>query len=60
MQLIKALYTEFKRISTSLDVYASADSSPMFMLYNIPMMDMELKENDLISFMNPMRPQFRT
>ncbi len=60
MRLRKAPYTEFKRISTSLDDYASVDSSPIFMLNNIPMMDMELKENDLISFMNPMCPQCRS
>ena len=60
MRLRKAPYTEFKRVSTSLDDYASVDSSPVFLVNNIPMMDMELKENDLISFMNPMCPQCRS
>ncbi len=56
IRLRKAPFTEFKRVSTSLDDYASIDSSPVFMINNIPMMDMELKENDLISFMNPVCP----
>ena len=56
MRLRKAPYTEFRRVSTSLDDYASVDSSPVFLVNNIPMMDMELKENDLISFMNPICP----
>ena len=56
MRLRKAPYTEFKRVSTSLDDFSSMGSSPVFMLNNIPMMDLELKENDLISFMNPMCP----
>ncbi len=60
MRLRKAPYTEFRRVSTSLDDYASVDSSPAFMVNNIPMMDMELKENDLITFMNPMCPQCRS
>ena len=60
MRLRKAPYTEFRRVSTSLDDYASVDSSPAFMVNNIPMMDMELRENDLISFMNPMCPQCRS
>ncbi|AKA47732.1 hypothetical protein IX51_00005 [uncultured archaeon] len=60
MRLRKAPYTEFKRVSTSLDDYASVDSSPLFLVNNIPMMDIELKENDLISFMNPMCPQCRS
>ena len=54
MRLRKAPYTEFKRISTSLDDFVSMDSSPAFLINNISMMDMELKENDLITFMNPM------
>ncbi len=57
MRLRKAPYTEFRRVSTSLDDYASVDSSPVFLVNNIPMMDVELKENDLISFMSPMCPQ---
>ena len=57
MRLRKAPYTEFKSIYTTLDQYASEDSSPLFMINSIPMMDLELKENDLISFMNPMCPQ---
>ena len=60
MRLRKAPYTEFRRVSTSLDDYASVDSSPLFLVNNIPMMDMELRENDLISFMNPMCPQCRS
>ncbi|EQB72661.1 MAG: hypothetical protein AMDU1_APLC00005G0040 [Thermoplasmatales archaeon A-plasma] len=60
MRLRKAPYTEFRRVSTSLDDYASVDSSPVFLVNNIPIMDMELKENDLISFMNPMCPQCRS
>ena len=60
MRLRKAPYTEFRRVSTSLDDYASVDSSPIFLINNIPMMDIELKENDLISFMNPMCPQCRS
>ena len=60
MRLRKASYTEFRRVSTSLDDYASVDSSPVFLVNNIPMMDMELRENDLISFMNPMCPQCRS
>ena len=60
MRLRKAPYTEFRRVSTSLDDYASLDSSPLFLVNNIPMMDMELRENDLITFMNPMCPQCRS
>ena len=60
MRLRKAPYTEFRRVSTSLDDYASVDSSLVFMVNNIPMMDLELRENDLISFMNPMCPQCRS
>ncbi len=56
MRLRKAPYTEFKSVSTSLDDFSSLDSSPIFMLNNIPIMELELKENDLISFMNPMCP----
>ena len=56
MRLRKAPYTEFKRVSTSLDDFSSVGSSPVFMLNNIPMMDLELKENDLISYMSPMCP----
>ena len=56
MRLRKAPYTEFKRVSTSLDDFSSVGSSPVFMLNNVPMMDLELKQNDLISFMNPMCP----
>ena len=56
LRLRKAPYTEFKRVSTSLDDFSSVGSSPVFMLNNVPMMDLELKQNDLISFMNPMCP----
>ena len=57
MRLRKALYTEFKRVSTSLDDFSFVSSSPIFLLNRVPMMDIELKENDLISFMNPVCPQ---
>ncbi len=60
MRLRKAPYTEFRRVPTSLYDYASVDSSPVFLINNIPMMDMELKENDLVCFMNPMCPQCRS
>ena len=33
---------------------------PIFILNNMPVMDMELKENDLIKFMDPMCPQCRS
>lgn len=56
MRLRKAPFTEFSSVSTSLDDFFSVDSSPILMLNNIPMMDLELKENDLISFMNPICP----
>jgi transposase-like protein len=58
MRLRKAPFTEFKRVSVSLDDFSSVGSSPIFTLNNIPMMDLELKENDLISFMNPMCPNW--
>ena len=57
MRLRKAPYTEFRRVSTSLDDFTSMDSSPAFLVNNIPMMDLDLRENDLISFMNPACPQ---
>jgi len=57
MRLRKVPYIEFRRVSTSLDDFASIDSSPVFILNNIPVMDLELKENDLIGFMNPVCPQ---
>ena len=60
MRLRKAPCTEFRRVSTSLDDYVSIDSSPVFLLNNVPVMGMELKENDLISFMDPMCPQCRS
>ena len=60
MRLRKAPYTEFRRVSTSLDNFTIIDSSPVFMLNNDPHMDLELKENDLISFMNPICPQCRS
>ncbi len=49
-------YIEFKRVSTSLDDFSFMRSSPVFMLNYIPVMDVELKKNDLISLMNPMCP----
>ena len=60
MRLRKAPYTQFRRVSTSLDNFTIIDSSPVFMLNNDPHMDLELKENDLISFMNPKCPQCRS
>ena len=57
MRLRKASYTEFKRVSTSLDDFSFVSSSPIFLLNRVPMMNLELKENDLISFMNPVCPQ---
>lgn len=57
MRLRKAPYTEFRRVYTTLDQYTSADSSPLFLIDNVPIMDIELRENDLISFMNPICPQ---
>lgn len=56
MRLRKPPYTEFRRVSTSLDDFPSIGSSSVFMINNIPMMDLELKAHDLISFMNPMFP----
>ena len=47
MRLRKAPFTEFKRVSTSLDDFSSLVSSLIFMLDNIPMMGLEIKENDL-------------
>ena len=49
MRLRKAPYTEFKRISTSLDDFSPLGTSPIFMINNIPIMDLELK--------NPICPQ---
>ena len=57
MRLRKAPFTEFKRISTSLDDFSPLGTSPGFMINNIPMMDLELREHDLISYMNPICPQ---
>ena len=57
MRLRKAPYTEFRRVSTSLDNFTFIDSSPVFILNNTPGMDLELEEDDLISFMNPICPQ---
>ena len=41
MRLRKAPYTEFKRISTSLDDFSPLGTSPIFMINNIPMMDLD-------------------
>ena len=57
MRLRKVPYTEFKRISTSLDDFSPLDTSPIIMINNMPMMDLELRNQDLISYMNPMCPQ---
>ena len=54
MRLRKATYKEFERVSTSLDDFSSVDSSTIFMLNNVLVMELELKGNDLISFdLNP-------
>ena len=47
MRLRKAPYTEFRRVSISLADFSSVGSSPVLMLNNVPMMDLELKENEL-------------
>jgi len=47
----------FKKVSTTIDDFSSVACFPSLMIINIPVMDMELKENDLISFMNPACPQ---
>ena len=57
MRLRKVPYTEFKRIATSLDDFSPLGTSPIFMINNIPMMDLELRNQDLIRYMNPMCPQ---
>lgn len=57
MQLRKAPYTEFKRVSITLDDFSSVACFPSLMINNIPVIDMELKENDLVSFINPACPQ---
>ncbi|MHB1813108.1 MAG: hypothetical protein ACYCPR_11995 [Thermoplasmataceae archaeon] len=44
----KTPHTAFKRVSTSLDELSPVACFPALMINNIPMMDMELKENDLI------------
>ena len=56
MRLRNAPYTEFKRVSITLDDFSSVACFPSLMINNMPVMDMELKENDLISFMNPACP----
>ena len=56
MRLRKAPYTEFKRISTSLDDFSPLGTSPIFMINSIPMMDLELRNQDLISYINPNVP----
>ena len=56
MRSRKAPYIDFKRVPTSLVDFSYMRSSPLFMLNNIPVMDLEMKKNDLISFMNPMCP----
>ena len=56
MRLRKAPFTEFKRVSMSLDDFTSIGSSPLFLINNAPMMNIELKENDLIGITNPICP----
>ena len=50
MRLRKAPYTEFKRISTSLDDFSPLGASPIFMINNIPMMDLDMAKR-LIRYM---------
>jgi hypothetical protein len=57
MRLRKAPYSEFKRISSSLDDFSSLDASSSLYINRMPHMELELKENDLISFINPKCPQ---
>ena len=57
MRLRKAPFTEFKRISTTLDDFSPLGTSPIFMINNIPMMDLELRNHDLLRYMSPMCPQ---
>ena len=57
MRLRKSPFTEFKRISTTLDDFSPLGTSPIFMINIIPIMDLELRNHDLISYMNPMSPQ---
>ena len=57
MQLRKAPYTEFKRVSITLDDFSSVACFPSLMINNMTAMDMKLNENDLVSFMNPACPQ---
>ena len=54
MRLRKAPCTEFRRNSTSLDDFSPLGASHVFMINNISMIDPELKDQDLISYMNPM------
>ena len=57
MRLRKAPYSEFKRISSSLDDFSSLDASSSLFINRISHTELELKENDLISIMNPQCPQ---
>jgi len=57
MRLRKAPYPEFRRVSTSVDDFTFIGSSPVFIRNDTPVMDLELKENDLMGFMNPVCPQ---
>ena len=40
---------ESKRVSTTFDQYGSEETFPIFRINDVPMMDVELKGNDLIS-----------
>ena len=57
MRLSKAPYSEFKRISSSLDDFSSLDASSSLYINRMLHMELELKENDLISIINPKCPQ---
>lgn len=49
--------TQLKRISTTFDSFSDIDNSSMFMINCVPMLEIELIENDLISYMNPLCPK---
>ena len=57
MRLRKAPYTEFRSIHTTLDSFSDIHNSFTLMINNIPVVDIELKQNGLISYMNPACPK---
>ena len=58
MRLRKAPFTEFKRISTTLDDFSPLGTSPIFMINNIPMMDLELRNSLPHSLMRYYDPSY--